>query len=600
METSIEKNNYYIFPVQEIEYHIISFLDPIIDIHKLLLLNKYYYNLFTNDKFFSQLRIFFTARDAKRGYEDNFIRACTYNTEIAKILYHRYQYSYQTITQALRSACHHGNIDTIKWLHQNGEVYCHIHLILKEACVNNKIEIFDWLLKKFCDESKNAISMYFDEIFENVCSLGYLKIAKRLYRIKNSNKNKNNHKITLGFINACKSGNLKLVKWLYNVSTKNGTPIDIHLCNEEAFRNACIMGHIDIAFWLFQLGIDSGSMIKVSHIRKDFLYHILNNGHVGILKWLIDTIRIYKIPHESLFEAKYWFGYFIIACKNGNIHEMKWLYKMIKNDNNCNIECKRNISIFFEAVCKSGNIESIQWLYRLIDKNKYQVKFNIGTFANICLQGNIELAKWIYKIGKNKWNLCSEDSLNLAFVKSCEGGNLELVKWILKKSQLISHEISSKDYMDSFINACIMNHYHIIRYLYHINKKVCGSFGTNTFNRSFLYACKNGNTEMAKWIYRVGTKLNNPVNIHVNYEEPFIIACINNNIELAKWLYYTGVKTISQICIRINHDKAFKYAFLYGHEQIVMWLCSICPEYSYIVLDDNYLCFINGKKIEKK
>jgi len=92
--------NEYLFPIIEIEYHILGYLDPLTDFNQLSLVNKYYHEFVTNNKLYLALKIFY--EDKKKieaninnkltKEENNFILACRYDhLLVAKYLYNKHQ-----------------------------------------------------------------------------------------------------------------------------------------------------------------------------------------------------------------------------------------------------------------------------------------------------------------------------------------------------------------------------------------------------------------------------------------------------------------------------------------------------------------------------
>lgn len=207
-------DNHYIFPIAEIEYHILSFLDPILDIPRLLTLNKYYYHLFINEKFFSQLYSFYKGNNIGRDCVSDFIEAYSNKNYVAKILYLKFEYRDDMIVSALKNACINDNLDIIKWLCRKKETSFHnfLYKIIKVTCKNNKFIIFDWICNTFPDESVTIVCKSFYEFLRYTCLNNSLKIAKRIYQMKNKNdKNFNNYYIESVLKDACIKGNLKFI-----------------------------------------------------------------------------------------------------------------------------------------------------------------------------------------------------------------------------------------------------------------------------------------------------------------------------------------------------------------------------------------------------
>ena len=108
--------NSYIFPVVEIEYYILSYLDPLIDFPKLSLVNKYYSDFVVNDKLVAALKQFYLIEKIKNKKltkeENNFVSACTNNNLlVAKYLYQKNKINIHADNEsAFRCACENGHL----------------------------------------------------------------------------------------------------------------------------------------------------------------------------------------------------------------------------------------------------------------------------------------------------------------------------------------------------------------------------------------------------------------------------------------------------------------------------------------------------------
>jgi len=88
----------YIFPVAEIEFHILGYLNPLIDFTQLSLVSKYYHDVVTNDKVYTTLKNFCLNKPIINFRTNNpnkeetiFIQACKYNhILLAQYMLHKY------------------------------------------------------------------------------------------------------------------------------------------------------------------------------------------------------------------------------------------------------------------------------------------------------------------------------------------------------------------------------------------------------------------------------------------------------------------------------------------------------------------------------
>ena len=189
--------NSYIFPVIEIEYSILNYLDQLIDFPKLYLINKYYSDFVINDKLYTALKQFYLMEKIKNKKltkeENNFVSACTNN-----------------------------NLLVAKYLYQKNKINIHAHneLAFRRTCIYGHLEVTKWLYL-LGNETGSPIDIH----------------AGNEY----------------AFRYACYYGHLEIAKWLHLLGNEIGSPINIHACNEFAFRCACSSGHLEIVDWLHSL-----------------------------------------------------------------------------------------------------------------------------------------------------------------------------------------------------------------------------------------------------------------------------------------------------------------------------------------------------------
>lgn len=181
----------YLFPIPEIEAIIISFLDPVKDYPKIIQLNKYFYQIISNDEIYSEFNNFFRISDSLKvniGFEECnkqtliFLKSCKYDyLLIAKYFYQNCDIDIHINDEyALYLACKYGHIDIVKYLHSclknvdihllNDEVFC-------ESCIHGHLEIAKFLFH--LDDKINIYSV-FDYAFTLSRKNGYPEVCEWL------------------------------------------------------------------------------------------------------------------------------------------------------------------------------------------------------------------------------------------------------------------------------------------------------------------------------------------------------------------------------------------------------------------------------------
>ena len=239
-------------------------------------------------------------------------------------------------------------------------------------------------------------------VFDQVCKLGFLNLAKWLYCNTLVNLHDNNYNT---FRLSCLYGHIDLAKWIF---CKIYGKYSVHVPLNMAFLAGCKNGHMEIAKWVYELGgrdYDDNGFIDCC-----------KNGHLDMVKWLYG-LNI-KVREYSLYVA------FSETCINGHIDVAKWLYNLgIININ-------LHIKDVFEDVCRHGQLEIAKWLYNCSDILNITIKFG---FIASCSSNNLELTKWLYSIDTIDININQNQPFRIASVYY----NLDLAKWLYEHGAII-------------------------------------------------------------------------------------------------------------------------------------------------------------------
>jgi hypothetical protein len=301
-----------------------------------------------------------------------------------------------------RLCCRDGLLNFAKWiwrLSEENNCFIDIHKNNEEsfcsACIKNHINIVKWLWNLSC-EINSPINIHI--LWENPFGV------------------------------CCENGWVDIIEFLWDISIKTNSPINIHIDNDTPFLRACYKNKFSIAKWLWDLSIKINSPIQISILQKTFELIFLNQNieNIEIAKWLWE-ISEKKINIHNCSEK-----IFPICCQNGYYNSAKWIYDLLKENNQIiNIDQKN-------LYAESGHLEILKLIINISKENN----FDIDNYENInrsfrisCDKGHIQIAKFLHDeyIKINLWiNIYRKEKFNNPFILSCKSSNLYLVKWIVE------------------------------------------------------------------------------------------------------------------------------------------------------------------------
>jgi hypothetical protein len=148
------------------------------------------------------------------------------------------------LDELFKRVCIQNKMDIVQWLLQLNVSFKSNHKIFHHACINNNMILANWIH----DLNPEAIinnSNY--EIFENACLTNKIDVAKWIYKINPTLIQKTNHyKI---FCSACYKNNLQLAKWIYQINSS----LDVTVNDHELFKYTCHNDLIEIARFIQQI-----------------------------------------------------------------------------------------------------------------------------------------------------------------------------------------------------------------------------------------------------------------------------------------------------------------------------------------------------------
>lgn len=359
----------------------------------------------------------------------------------------------------------------------------HIHEYFKISFIHNNYDILKYLIQKY-PYLKIFIKNYYIKAIKNMsyqCIKYVHSLTKKIFNVNEYNN------ILIYILCSRKKLSLTFFNWYKNT-----------LCNINNYD--CIIKN------LFQHNHTS----IIIHLKKYIKYENLNM-------------------------------YFINSCYNGNIENIKFLYKKIKY----NIICEG-----FNILCFKNRYSCVHWLYnKLSQKDIYDTLFKLikkDSINNI----NIEIIKLLYyKLKpvyplKLPYFLCINDNF-IWWIKENEKHFIEFIQYYLNiicyygyynTLIYIKKYIKEEHIHDAFISSCeapSASGKFISKWLYH-NYVI----DNNTIEEALLYS---NNIDTIKWLY------NPTINLRKNNNAYFIYNCINSNIDIVEWLttIYTNYSYIS-------------------------------------------------------
>jgi len=144
--------------------------------------------------------------------EEMFVISCSRgNLAVCQWVATKVYISKPVLQTAFTNACLYGHLGVAQYVSSTFQVIMP-HKVLADVCVTGRLDIVQWLFKKFGTPPHHTISHIFIEL--------------------------------------CKFSHLGLIQWMYEQASINVTTLN------NAFINACNFGHLDVAQWITTLGCD--------------------------------------------------------------------------------------------------------------------------------------------------------------------------------------------------------------------------------------------------------------------------------------------------------------------------------------------------------
>lgn len=258
--------------------------------------------------------------------------------------------------EALMLAAANGQLDILRYLHQNGcDIHARADSPMRLAAANGRLEVVKYLHWNGCDIHSNN-----DAAIRAAAAKGNLQVVKYLHwngcdlracqtalaRLPWESRNPDivdylaQHGIEpsaqklMTLFKAIKSGKLREVQDAFR-------DIDLSLDDGEIIKVAAEMGHLDI------VGCLHGKGCTLSTENETALVAAAANGHLEVVKYLHRNGCDIHANNEAAFRA---------AARNGQIYVVEYLHH-----NGCNIHAEGDDSI--KAAAENGHLRVLVYLH---------------------------------------------------------------------------------------------------------------------------------------------------------------------------------------------------------------------------------------------
>ncbi|OQR98532.1 hypothetical protein THRCLA_06709 [Thraustotheca clavata] len=264
---------------------------------------------------------------------------------------------------AMVVAAQHGDLDTIKLLHQS-RIHCNNTRAMDQAAAIGRLDILNWLHTHRKEGCTNQAMTF-------AAARGHLDVVKWLHEVRGLNCTND------GLSSAAYNGDVAMVSYLISIPMdydKYGgccgdschSP-DIWVYGSNAVDRAASNGHIDVVKLLHDYPATTNAMDKA-----------VRNGHFDMIKFL-DTNRIegctidaftdaiyenrldilkYLIEHECSYDTIHYENLCIQAANCNNIEMLKYCMNLLENE----IASESKEYMMYMAA-ESDSLEIFQWLH---------------------------------------------------------------------------------------------------------------------------------------------------------------------------------------------------------------------------------------------
>lgn len=294
-------------PIQEIDEMIVSHLDSVGDMMRLIQVNKYFHQIIRKLEISAEMHKLQMYLDGTQLITLNrkslFYKVCNCGSlQIAKYLLEKYSVPIKYIDDAINISCCCGYLDNFKFflsINKNFDIHCNNERLFRDACREGHLEVAQFIF------SFGKVNIYAqnDYAFRLACGRGHLHIVEWLCQLEPIMTINIRAENESAFIACCKNNYLHVAEFIYKLSVKMNNIIDIHIGCDEPFMICCKKGHVEMAKFIYYID----NTINFRNLDGCPFYTSCVRNHPEVAQWLTTLCPRYKVEITDGRVGRFWY-----------------------------------------------------------------------------------------------------------------------------------------------------------------------------------------------------------------------------------------------------------------------------------------------------
>ena len=453
----------------------------------------------------------------------------------------------------IKACCGTGNIDTVKWLIDQGlspeyknnkgvnaflfaAYWGHLSVLkffkeinvdikvsslegqnaLHSACIGkDDINTIKWLLEQgFSPEHKEnngCNAFHYAALGGNLSVLKFLKEINVDIKVTGSQGDNALHRACIG------KGDINTIQWLVE---QGFSPEHKDNNGRNAFHYAAAGGNLSVLKFFKEINVD----IKVTGSQGENALHAacFGEGDINTIQWLVEQGFS---PEHKANNGRNAFHY---AAERGNLSVLKF-FKEINVD--IKVTGSQGENALHAACFGEGDINTIKWLVEQGFSPEHKDNNGCNAFHYAAGGGNLSVLKFFKEINVDIKVTGSQG--DNALHRACIGkGDINTIQWLVEQG--FSPEHKNNNGRNAFHYAAEKGHLSVLKFLKEINVdiKVTGSQGDNALHRACI---GKGDINTIKWLLDQGFSIDTPVS---DGRTPFYLALLKGHTQLVKFFLH--------------------------------------------------------------